>query len=1029
MKKTFRALLGLALLSPAVSLAAPARLGPELQVNVETQGMQRTPDVAVSSDGSYLVVWISEAQDPPPAPPRGLDVIGRFYDADGAPRGDEFRVHSAPGGNQVSPRTAVDRDGNYLVLWEDDKKLYARSFRPDGSPWSTENVISPSVEPWFQGAAVAADPAGGFVVAWAEGATARSLRAVRLDGRGAYRGNQVEVRAADLTGFWPQVAVSPAGGFVVTWNEASNAKGTTIQARLFSPTDQPIGAEIQVAASDLLNQVSPLGAVPVFHSDGSFSVAWLSVTSRYEGTLYARTYEAAGTPRGAVIPLGALPGAAYYGGLDVAADAEGNLLLLWEENRDTTSGEVFGRLFDPSWQPLDDVFRVNTFNRFDQSEAAVAAGEDGRFVAVWGSGEDYPVITPTGGEGFDSPDGHFFGVFSQRFSTRCLGRPALCLAGGRFMVEVDWTAPAAGAGPGVPVRLTDDTGAFWFFGPDNLELLVKVLDGRAVNGHFWVFFGGLTDIPFTLTVTDTETGVRRTYTHPAGTLASRADTEAFAAAGAVSAAASPGREALTLADRLGVEIPINTTTLGAQSLPAVSAAPDGSFMAVWVSRATSQSPGVVYGRIFDASGTPRTAELPMAGRSLGSQDFPRVAASTSGSFLVLWSEQENLYSGLFSPSGAPLGGRILLDSGGYDAAVAAEPGGGFVAAWITANRLVRMQRLDSAGNPLGTAADVQAVPVVFRRYPQVAVSPGGGLVVTWAEWVGPSAEVWLRTYNAAGQPLHEPTRTGGAVSSAVPLFHPDGRFSILWTEENQGTWVRSFNASGAPQGPAVELPIPGDLYGLPPSVAADPSGLLLVTWQEDNPVDIGNEVYGRYFDSSWAPRSGTFRINTFTGLYQKDSVVAASGSGRFITLWSSGAELWNLPAGTPTQDGSSLGVFGQILDSRCQSASALCLNGGRFQVEAVWKTPGGQTGLARPVRLTDDTGNLWFFSDQNHELMVKVLDGRPVNGHFWVFFGALSNVEYTITVTDTVTAARKTYRNPPGGLTSRADTAAFPAAP
>jgi hypothetical protein len=54
-----------------------------------------------------------------------------------------------------------------------------------------------------------------------------------------------------------------------------------------------------------------------------------------------------------------------------------------------------------------------------------------------------------------------------------------------------------------------------------------------------------------------------------------------------------------------------------------------------------------------------------------------------------------------------------------------------------------------------------------------------------------------------------------------------------------------------------------------------------------------------------------------------------------------------------------------------------------------------------------------------------VLDARVVNGKFWVFYGALSNVQYTITVTDTQTGVVKTYTNPDGTLASVADTSAF----
>jgi len=72
-----------------------------------------------------------------------------------------------------------------------------------------------------------------------------------------------------------------------------------------------------------------------------------------------------------------------------------------------------------------------------------------------------------------------------------------------------------------------------------------------------------------------------------------------------------------------------------------------------------------------------------------------------------------------------------------------------------------------------------------------------------------------------------------------------------------------------------------------------------------------------------------------------------------------------------------------------------------------------------------ESGSFWFFGPDNLELTVKVLDGRPLNGKFWVFFGALSDVEYTVTVTDTTTNAVRSYRNAPGTLCGQADTAAF----
>jgi ELWxxDGT repeat protein len=107
------------------------------------------------------------------------------------------------------------------------------------------------------------------------------------------------------------------------------------------------------------------------------------------------------------------------------------------------------------------------------------------------------------------------------------------------------------------------------------------------------------------------------------------------------------------------------------------------------------------------------------------------------------------------------------------------------------------------------------------------------------------------------------------------------------------------------------------------------------------------------------------------------------------------------------------------------SSTRLCLNGGRFAVQARWKDSQGHTGNGQAVPLSGDTGTFWFFTASNVEVVLKVLDGRPSNGKFWVFYGALSDVEYTLTVTDTQTGAMKVYRNPSGRLASVADTDAF----
>ncbi len=96
----------------------------------------------------------------------------------------------------------------------------------------------------------------------------------------------------------------------------------------------------------------------------------------------------------------------------------------------------------------------------------------------------------------------------------------LCLNGGRFQVRATWRDFDGNTGDGRRVTFgADDSGLFWFFADDNWEMLVKVLDGCAFNGRYWVFAAATTNVGYTLRVFDRLTGRVAEYTNPLGTRA------------------------------------------------------------------------------------------------------------------------------------------------------------------------------------------------------------------------------------------------------------------------------------------------------------------------------------------------------------------------------------------------------------------------------------------------------------------------------------------------------------------------------
>jgi hypothetical protein len=117
--------------------------------------------------------------------------------------------------------------------------------------------------------------------------------------------------------------------------------------------------------------------------------------------------------------------------------------------------------------------------------------------------------------------------------------------------------------------------------------------------------------------------------------------------------------------------------------------------------------------------------------------------------------------------------------------------------------------------------------------------------------------------------------------------------------------------------------------------------------------------------------------------------------------------------------------------------TVLCLDDepgdSRFAAEVDFATVlgGGASGAARSVDLgqlgVDSGGLFYFFRRGNPEVLVKVLDGCPVNGHYWVFVTAGTNVGLEVRVEDTARGLTWMRSNP--DLTPAQpiqDTSAFP---
>jgi hypothetical protein len=387
-----------------------APIGPEFRVNTNTAGSQEffseAPHaVAASAGGDFVVVWSSSGQDG-----SSWGVYGQQYDADGAPRGAEFRVNETSSNSQWYPTVAADDAGDFVVAWtsyfQDGSQsgVYARRYDAAGEPQGGEFAVNTTTVGDQRHASVAADADGDFVIVWAGaslGGTGWDIYGQRYSAAGARRGG--EFRVNGTTGGDQQyaaVAVDADGDFVVTWTgDGQDGSGTAVFGRRYDAGGAAQGSEFRVNTFTAGNQQYARVAAD---RAGDFVVAWASAGQDGSGRgVYAQRYAASGAKLGDEFRVNEATAGEQFAPT-VAAGADGGFVVTW-----TTAAQdgdlfgVFGRAYDAAGEPAGGEFRVNTTVAGNQVYSSVAADGAGGYVAAWQS---------------DRQDGSFFGIYAQRFA-------------------------------------------------------------------------------------------------------------------------------------------------------------------------------------------------------------------------------------------------------------------------------------------------------------------------------------------------------------------------------------------------------------------------------------------------------------------------------------------------------------------------------------------------------------------------------------------------------------------------------------
>lgn len=362
-------------------------------------------------------------------------------------------------------------------------------------------------------------------------------------------------------------------------------------------------------------------------------------------------------------------------------------------------------------------FRVNTFTTAHQDSASVASDFDGNFVIAWA--------------GAAAQDGSDSGVFARRYDAR-----GAALNGTEFLVNAyttsfQWSPHVAAAADGEFLvaweahnHQSDAIGVFGrrytASGAPGPEVLVNSPDAynQAEPSSAWFAGGGFVVV------------------WSAWIWSDPAEDEIFARVHAHDG--TP----------LGPEFRVNTYSLGRQYRPAVAADEDGNFVVVWESAGQDGGGWGVFARRFDASGSPLAGEFRVNVETIGDQRSASVARRSNGDFVVVWGGgQDGSGSGIFGrrydATGTPLTGDFRINTvtsfNQHAPEVAMDRNGAFVVVWQSAGLDVSTygvaaRRFDAAGVPEGQDLRVNAYVTSLQQIPSVASSGDGRFVVAWQSY-------------------------------------------------------------------------------------------------------------------------------------------------------------------------------------------------------------------------------------------------------------------------------------------------------
>lgn len=607
----------------------------------------------------------------------------------------------------------------------------------------------------------------------------------------------------------PKVAVNSNGIAFVVWGDYRNGNAMVF-GQIIDSSGNIVGSEFQINSDDR-NRFYNYPDVAA-NDNGDFLVVWQD--GRSWTNIYSRLYQEDGTPISSELNL--MDDATYGQQYSPRIDFNDNqFVVVWYDTRNGYIYDIYGQRLDASGAKIDTNFAVNDDIQGSRKYLpSVAVDSDGEFLVSWYSS------TPS-----------YYNIFTREFNANATPKDTV------FQITPD-SLTVSNYYPEIALV---DTGymVVWYGYPNGYN---RIFGNKFIKGH-----GPSTN---NIEITD----VSGTYSAYEPKIENFGNNELI-----VTWRDTRNGTYHFYGQKLFGDQKINSNFLlndlsetGNKISGFMSCDNSGNFIQLWIDLKIPEN-NYIKSRRFYSDGTPKDISFRVdSDENSSNQYYPSIAVRQNGSFIATWEDFRNRSNDIY------------------------------------------FQQINNNGTPVDSNKFTNSTSATYR--PDIAIGKHDGFIITWYEYKSPEYEIFAQRFDENGINIGDPfvvSTNNVGTHSYIPSIasNQSGEFVITWYQYVNNYYrifAQLYNDVGDTVGSNILVSSDTlNYYNNLPKVGMDSTGAFAVVWYSNSPSAGNNyDILMQRYDSNGLPVGENFIVNDDTsGFNQYSPDITVNANGNAVVAW------------------------------------------------------------------------------------------------------------------------------------------------